>query len=72
MAARIAKWAKAEGMRLVQELESHSAQRADAIANLQNTLNGIGKSADVAEAAALAPRHPRPRAPDWRPADPRG
>ena len=52
-------------MRLVQELESHSAQRADAIANLQNTLNGIGKSADVAEAAGArrraAPAPPAPR-----------
>ena len=37
--AAMAKWAKAEeGMRLVQELESHSAQRDDAIANLQNCL----------------------------------
>ena len=62
--AAMAKWAKAEeGMRLVQELESHSAQRDDAIANLQNMLNGIGKPADVAEAAALAAAPPAPPAP---------
>ena len=49
------KWAKAEeGMRLVQELESHSAQRDDAIADLQNMLNGIGKAPTDTEAAALA------------------
>lgn len=62
--AAMAKWAKAEeGMRLVQELESHSAQRDDAIANLQNMLNGIGKTTDVAEAAALAAAPPAPPVP---------
>ena len=62
--AAMAKWAKAEeGMRLVQELESHSAQRDDAIANLQNMLNGIGKTTDVAEAAALAAAPPAPHVP---------
>lgn len=62
--AAMAKWAKAEeGMRLVQELESHSAQRDDAIANLQNMLNGIGKTTDIAEAAALAAAPPAPHVP---------
>ena len=71
--AAMAKWAKAEeGMRLVQELESH-LRADDAIANLQNMLNGIGKTTDVAEAAALAAAPPAPHVPPTGvPAAPRG